>query len=190
VRNIVHFGRPFVAGWDPQRVAWWQDPGYRTPASLYTFGRSVLYPTYAGLNGLWDSLYSSVWCDGFLSGIAMGNYRPPWNYTLMSALALLSIIPTSAFLVGLTRATRDKCLALAAACVGVFVLAVIDLYLTLPVYSTVKATYLLALTPALAVLFGAGVEAAASARLPRALICAWMATWAVVSYATFFVVAP
>jgi len=188
VRNIVHVGRPFVAGWDPQRVAWWQDPGYRTPASLYTFGRSVLYPTYAGLDGLWDSLYSSVWCDGFLSGIAMGDYRPPWNYTLVSALALLSVIPTSAILVGLIRATRDKCLAFAALCVGVFVLAVIDLYLTLPVYSTAKGTYLLGLTPCLAVLAGAGFTQIGGRAWFRSVLFTILACWAAMAYGTFFVI--
>jgi hypothetical protein len=187
VRNLVHFGRPFVAGWDPQRVAWWQDPGYRTPASLYTFGRSVLYPTYAGLDGLWDSLYSSVWCDGFLSGIAIGDYRPPWNYTLMSALALLSIIPTLAILIGLTRLTRDKCLAFAAACVAVFVLAVIDLYLTLPVYSTAKGTYLLGITPCLAVLAGAGFARIGARPWLRSIFYATLAAWAATAYCTFLI---
>jgi hypothetical protein len=187
-RNIVHFGRPFVAGWDPQRVPWWQDPGYRTPSALYSFGRSILYPTYAGLNGLWDSLYSSVWCDGFLSGIAMGDYRPPWNYTLMSALALLSVIPTSAILVGLTRLTRDKCLAFAAVCVAVFVLAVIDLYLTLPVYSTAKGTYLLGLTPCLAVLAGAGFAGIGARPWLRSIFYAILACWAATAYGTFFII--
>jgi hypothetical protein len=105
----------------------------------------------------------------------------------MSALALLSIIPTSAFLVGLTRATRDKCLALAAACVGVFVLAVIDLYLTLPVYSTAKGTYLLGLTPCFAVLAGAGFARVGASVWLRSIFFAVLACWAAMAYGTFFV---
>jgi hypothetical protein len=182
---VIHFGRPFVAGWDPARVPWWQDPGYRTPWSFLRFGRAAIDPVYAGLNGFWDSLYSTVWADGFLSGIAMSQYRPPWNYKLMSALALLSLVPTCSLIAGLLKASRDKCLCFAAVCLAVFLLALADLYLTLPIYSTAKGTYMLGLTPCIAILVAAGADTLKSRPWKRATLYALLVAWAAAAYGAF-----
>src|SRR5439155_4815529 len=104
-----------------------------------TFGHCLVDPVYAGLAGVWDSLYSTLWADGMLSGSVLWDTRPPWNYTLMSACAILSIPPTIALCVGLIRAAWDKCLRFAAIFLGVFLLTLLHLYLTLPVYTTAKA---------------------------------------------------
>jgi hypothetical protein len=189
LRNLLAFGRPFIAGWDPRGMPWWQDPGYRTVGFFFTFGQSILHPVYAGLNGFWDSVYSTVWTDGFLSGIAMSDFRPPWNYSLMTALSLLSLFPTAAVIVGMLRAPRDKCLCFAAACVVLFLLALADLYLTLPVYSTAKGTYLLGLTPCIAVLCAAGSESIVRLNWLRATAYACLTAWAAVAFGTFLVVA-
>jgi hypothetical protein len=85
----------------------------------------------------------------------------------MSALMLLSLVPTAGIVIGAIRGLRDRCLRFATVCLGIYLLASGDLYLVVPVYSTAKATYLLGLTPVLAVLFAAGVARAVSRRAGR-----------------------
>src|SRR6185503_5955718 len=44
-RNWIHFGKPFVGGWDAAiGVRWWQDPSYRVPEQLFRFGFSLHTP--------------------------------------------------------------------------------------------------------------------------------------------------
>ena len=82
-RNWIRFGKPLVGGWDPARgIQWWQDPGYRTPWQMISFGRSLFSPLHAGFYSLWDGFFASLWLDGNLSGM---DSPPPWNMTLMLA---------------------------------------------------------------------------------------------------------
>jgi hypothetical protein len=187
-RNLIAFGKPFVAGWDPGRLPWWQDPGYRSIGSMTRFGRTFVDPVYAGLNGFWDALYSTFWADGFLSGIAKESAKPPWNYTLMSAGIVLFLLPSLAMIVGFVRAWRDPILRIAAVLAAVHLLALADLYFQVPVYSTVKATYLLALVPAVAILFAAGIEPMMRWRTARTVVFAYTMVCTITSYATYFVV--
>jgi hypothetical protein len=187
VRNVIHFGTPFVAGWDPSRVPWWQDPGFRTLGSFYRFGSVFTDPLYAGTRSFWDALYSTFWADGFMSGMITLDSGPPWNYTLMSAAICLAVVPTLAILSGIIRGWRNRCVRFGILCCASFVAALLDLYLTLPVYSTAKATYLLGLTPAFAILVAAGVAPLLCNRFVRSILFGLLTAWAVFSYAAFFV---
>ena len=76
----------------------------------------------------------------------------------------------------------------AVAAIFIYLAAIIDLYVRLPVYSTAKATYTLGLLPCYAVLAAAGAAPLLRFRLPRAILFSALACWAVAAYAAYFIV--
>ncbi len=191
LRNWVELGKPLIGGWDPSRqIVWWQDPGYRVPWQLVTFGKALTDPIYAGFYGFWDSIYSTFWLDGFLSSIRIEEAVPPWNYSLMISGAWLALLPTAGmvigFLVALGRPYKIGQL-FSAGCVGLFLAALLHLYLMVPIFSTAKATYTLGLIPCYAVLMSAGLRLIIGNPFSRALVYAFLACWAVASYLAYFV---
>jgi tetratricopeptide (TPR) repeat protein len=52
------------------------------------------------LYGFGDGIYSTMWGDSFYGGISSWENRPAWNYTLMAAGFLLSLLPTLIILTG------------------------------------------------------------------------------------------
>jgi hypothetical protein len=186
-RNWLLLGSPFVGGWSDDRgIDWWQDPGYQQIGDYVRFGRALFYPFYASLAGFWDGLYSTFWLDGQLGSMVDYEARPPWNYTFMLSLAWLSL-PFGGIMLLSARSLRNPILWFSWCCVGSYLLAMLVLHLLVPHYSPLKATYMLGLLPCLCVLFAAGLERL-SAPWRRTAIC-WLATWAVASYAAFFVIA-
>jgi len=182
-RNWFLYGAPFVGGWDPARgIRWWQDPGYRTAGDFLRFGAALARPFYAGLNGFWDALYSTFWCDGWQSGAPSLEWLPPRPPLWQAAGAWWGLIPTALIALGARRALARRDAASGAALAGIFlgVLALARLFLAVPIYSTVKATYLLGLAPLFALLLADGLDALDG--LPRA--AAWAATcaWAAAAY--------
>lgn len=194
-RNWVEIGRPFVGGWEPRGVwVWWQDPGYRTPGQFLRFGEALLYPVYASLVGLWDSLWATFWADGLLSGIPSFDLRPPWNYDFMLVAGLLAMLPATGILLGVfgslaapTRSLRDGRL-FAVCCLGIYLAAVLFIYLKVPIYSTAKATYTAGLTPCYAVLAAAGLSPLLRLPVARAVVWGWIACWGMTAYLAFFAV--
>jgi hypothetical protein len=63
-----------------------------------------------------------------------------------------------------------------------------DLFIGLPVYSTVKASYMSGLTPCFAILAAAGLEPVARSRPARAIVHGALAAWAASAYLAYFVV--
>jgi hypothetical protein len=193
VRNWIELGRPYVGGWDSSRgIFWWQDPGFRTREHFLTFGRSLIQPIFAARIGFWDAIYSTLWLDGFVSGIAEYEYRPPWNDPLLLVAPWLAILPTAALLLGLAatclpgqRPVRLT-LVFAAACLAIYFAAMLSLFFKLPIYSTAKATYTLGLIPCYALLAAAGFTMLLHNRVLRAFVYAWMTCWAVCSYLAYF----
>jgi 4-amino-4-deoxy-L-arabinose transferase-like glycosyltransferase len=92
LRNWIELGTPFLGGW--QSASWWQDPGYRTTHDFLSFGVSLTHPIYSGIYSFWDSIYSTFWLDGFLSGTLP---PPPWNYNFMLSGALFSLLRVRRF---------------------------------------------------------------------------------------------
>ena len=193
--NLIRFGTP-IANMFAVGSSWWQEPGCRTLAQLTRFGAALAHPVYAGVNGFWDSLYSTLWTDGYLSGIADPNALPPWNYPYMLASGLLALVPTLGIAAGLlrlragARGEKDEGLRFAAACVLLYLAAILFVYLRLPVYSAGKASYMLGATPCLALLAASGLDSLSPRRAVRAALYAALACWAVSVYAAYFVVAP
>lgn len=190
LRNWAVTGRVFIGGWDGARgIAWWQDPGYRTPGQLYAFGESLFYPVYASLFGFWDSIYSSFWMDGFLSA----HYGAPWNFPFMLSSAWLSLLPSAAILIGGVAAFRRReepvrrMLLFSVSCVWLYLAAIFYLFLAVPVLGSAKATYALGLIPCFALLAAGGFEVLTRMRYLRAAVHGLFACWALAAYAAYWV---
>lgn len=191
-RNQLRLGTPLVAaGGD---VQWWQDPGYRTLNQFYSFGESLRRPIASGSTGLWDSLYSTCWLDGSLSAAIHYKDRPPWNYRFVLAGAWLAMAPMALMLLGgirvLLRPHRSSATGtlFALACLATYVCAIAYLYLTVPAYSVGKATYLLGLTPCMALLAAVGAQSLSRWRFVQAAAFAALACCSVSAYAAYFIV--
>ena len=195
VLNAARYGSP-VAGLFASGYAWWQEPGCRTAAQLAGFGAALAHPVYAGVHGLWDSLYSTLWLDGYLSGAADPRLAPPWNYSFLLASAPLALVPTAAILAGFARLRarpkddKDEALLFCAGVVALYLAAIAVVWLRLPVYSAGKASYMLGATPCLALLAASGIDALGARRGLRAGLYAALACWALAVYAAYFVIAP
>jgi len=192
--NYIELGRFFIGGWEAERgFVWWQDPGYRTLKQFFSFGAALFYPIYAGANGIWDSLYSTLWLDGFLSHLALFNYRPPWNYDFMLSIVWLSILPTAAIIMGIVKtltAPPEKLrisLLYVVSCIFVYIGAILYLYLSVPIYSAGKATYMLGLLPCLTVLCAEGLDILTRWSILRAAVYGVIGCWAGTSYMAYFV---
>lgn len=195
LRNWIEIGRPFAGGWDITRgVEWWQDPGYRTSSQLFTFGRSLLFPIHSSYTGFWDALYSSFWTDGYLSALNDFIWRPAWNYGFLISVALLSIIPAAGIITGAAASLLRPVKSLrsgelfALSCVAVYLAALLYLFIKVPIYSTVKATYTLGLIPCYAVLCAAGFRMSMGSSLARAFVFGSVAAWAVSAYLAYFII--
>jgi hypothetical protein len=131
--------------------------------------------------------------DGYLSGMGEFNARPPWNESWMLAVGWLSVVPLAAMLFGLVAAARNsdeyvrRSLRFAAACIGVYLAAMLLLFLELPVASTAKASYTLGLVPCYVLLAVGGLEILTRWFWLRAVVFAGIGCWAVFSYTAYFV---
>jgi hypothetical protein len=193
VRNQVVLGAPYVGGWDPSRgAAWIQDPGYRTPSDLLTFGAALDRPIYDVFTGLWDALYATFWLDGFLGSSAFAPAAPPWHYGYAVACALLALPLTAMMLAGFVRSLRrprtreQEALLFASAAVALYVGAILALYLRLPVFSTVKSSYTLGLAPCYGLLFAWGADLLPRRPAVRALLVGYLAAWLAFVFRAYF----
>jgi hypothetical protein len=194
VRNVQRFGKPFVGGWDPVTgIQWWQDPGYRTPSQLTSFGQSLLHPIHSGFYSIWDGLFSTLWLDGNLSSMGTWETRPPWNETLLLAAPWPGLLLTIAIAAGILRSIRCRdvglrhALQIAGSGLLIYLAAIFVLFLEVPAFSQSKASYTLGLTPAYAVLCVAGLELLPRHRLIRSAMIAFVISWSAAVFCTYFV---
>jgi hypothetical protein len=185
-RNWWFFGTPLVANWDLPGAdqVWWQQPGFHTPAYYARFGEALVHPYLSGFHSFWDSIYSTLWGDGFVAGRARASDRHGfWNYDFMSmgywvalpATALLVAGGVEASRIALRGGRRGLAFAFLVGCVWVVALGFAYLTLRLPFFAQAKATYALLLTGPLAVFFAlaAGRLDALLARWLPARACFW-----------------
>ncbi len=174
-------------------VEWWQEPGYRTVEQFYFFGKSVFYPIYANVIGFWDSLYSTFWLDGSLSGIASYQFRPPWNYDFLLAGAFFAIVPSFAIMLGLIASFRKplaperRIIFFSALCALIYIASLAYRFLTIPMYSVAKATYMISILPCFAILCGAGFRILTKNLFLKCLCYGLIACFAVAAYSAYFV---
>jgi 4-amino-4-deoxy-L-arabinose transferase-like glycosyltransferase len=193
LRNWIAMGTPYIGGWDPARGgAWNQDPGYRVPEDILTFGEALRYPIYAGLSSLWDGIYSSFWLDGYLGSATWYLGAPPWNYAFAVACALLAVPLTAAGAAGALRSLRiprdatQEVVLFSATAVALYLGALFSLFLALPVYSTVKASYTMGLAPCYGVLFAWGFDLLPRRRAVHAAVAGYLTAWFVFVFRAYF----
>jgi len=203
-RNLAEFGRPVVGNWDlpsPDQV-WWSAPGFHTPQYYLRFGEVLVHPFYSGFVSFWDSLYSTLWGDGFVAGRAGVRVRHlAWNYELMAASYVLALPATVLLGFGFLRcalaALREReaerravfgLLVLVCATMG---FGLFYVTLVLPYHGQARASYALAITPVLALFFAwgfVGVDRWLARRgwtAVRVLLFAWWGALLGVLYLSF-----
>ena len=190
IRNMIHLGKPFAGNWEPGAADWWQFPSYRVLEHLYRFGESLVYPGFS-IGSFWDSFYSTMWMDGFFSGVPDPalNY---WNHDLMLSGPWLAILPSLGIVIGIAaslkyREAANAGLLLLALCVALYFGALIDFYLKVPFYSAAKATYTSGITVCYALLGALGLGALSRWLWVRAVVNGWISSWAVYAYGAYFI---
>jgi len=191
LRNWIELGKPFVGGWESSR--WWQDPGYRTVEDFISFGVSLFHPIYAAIYSFWDSIYSTFWLDGSLSGISSYDYRPPWNYNFMLSSGFFALIPTAGILIGILRIISRPVKSLQNGqlfpvyVICIYLVAMLYLFLSVPFYCTAQARYTLGLMPCYVVVCAVGLDVLTRSIYGRALVNAFLSCWAISVYLSYLV---
>ena len=106
LRNYLILGDPFVWNLDvPGAPTWWLRPGFHTSAWYLSFGESLSHPYFAGYNSFWDGLYSTLWGDGLVGGMAQIETRHGlWNDDFQSLVYPLALPAHRATRAGLLQA--------------------------------------------------------------------------------------
>jgi len=196
--RVSKFGSPLVGGWDPATgFFWWQDDGYRTVSYFLRFGESLIRPLFSVTASFPNGLYSTLWGDGLCSGVSDLMLRPPWNYDLMCAGYLLSLLPTVLLLIGavtasaqLFRSLRSDVFIMVGLCL-VLAMALVYFNLKVPCYASVKAFYgLCALIP-LGFFFATGCNVVTGrCKVLQFSIGVLLTVWAMNSFASFWIYNP
>lgn len=191
VRNRLATGVFVTSGWDPTRgFDFWQDPGWRTPRDLLTFGWSLRAPVYSAPAGFWDSLWSTWWLDGFWGGTLVEAFSPRWNLPFVAAGAWLAFLPAAAALRGAAAALEDgpraRVLRFSAAVLALYGLALLGVFLRHPFFSSAKASYALGAVPAFVALALEGLDRFLAPSRTRAAVLAAWGVWAACAYAAYF----
>jgi hypothetical protein len=171
VRNASTFGTPFQLSRDFPLVASVerdQQPGVRHFADFLRFPLAVFENpdprSPALLDSVWGTTYANVWADVFReSDVARSLTAHPSS----GPMALLGLGPTALFLLGAGLAFRDArqgrrradyevLLVMSGVCLAVFVLFA----WRVPIWSALKASYLLGLSLPFGVFLARGLEAA------------------------------
>lgn len=199
IRNMIHLGTPAVMGWDAQ-FAWWQFPGYRANSHLLSFGITLVNPIYAGATSFWDSLYSSLWADGWNSGVI--SLPSVWNFPLQRAAVWLALPLTVFMFAGLTApitqmltqsknqdSFQNRALLLAVTLVLIYTAAIFHHFILFPAYSSAKSSYYIAILPCLIILILRGLDMfeARFGETPARCAHVFIVLWAIYSYSAFWV---
>ena len=199
IRNYYEFGNFIFTNtsyWGNSigSFQWWQDPGYRTLNQLMFSSQALFHPIYSGLFSFWDSLYSSFWTDGWVSGRILYRQCPPWNYDFMLSSIWLSLFPCVAILFGMmnifkvsTDERRDS-IFFSTLCVFILFAALIYQFLLAPVYTAVKGQYLLGILPCFAVLSASGIDLINNKiKIFKLFVLGILICWVISVYVGYFV---
>ena len=196
--RVSHYGSPLVGSSDPVTGAfWWQDDGYHTMSYFARFGESLVRPLFSATASFFDGLYSTLWGDGLCSGVSDLSIRPPWNYNLMCAGYLLSLLPTLLLLVGvmtslwqLFREPRSDIFIFVGFSLAV-AMGLVYYNLKIPCYGSAKAFYGLSALVPLGFFAAVGWNVVTDGRKWRQLTIAILLTvWAMNSFGSFWIDDP
>lgn len=195
VRLARGMGTFVIGGWDPAiGLAWWQEDGYRVARYFTRFGEALARPFFSASGSFADGIYSTLWGDGLCAGVPALQSRVPWNYELMSAGYLLSLIPMMLITVGaaiaVVRWLRGGGLPefVLAGLASATLCGLILINLRVPSYASVKAFYGLAALSSLA--FFAAIGWRVMTRDRRTLqfaLTAILLAWAMNSFASLWI---
>jgi hypothetical protein len=192
LRNWRLFGDPLVWNLDvPGAATWWMRPGFHTPEWYLNFGEALSHPTFAGYTSFWDGIYSTLWGDGLVAGMARVSTRHGlWNddfqlLTYPLALPVTLVIAVGAMLLWRNSfagesISRRLVLSMHTSVLFGLAFSLLWISLRLPFYAQAKAFYLLCGVLPLALASAEGL--AATFRWPatstslwrRALHCGWV----------------
>jgi tetratricopeptide (TPR) repeat protein len=189
------FGNPVIGNWDPRlSFAWWQDPGCHTGRWYGRFGEVLICPLFSSLTGFADGVYSTLWGDGLCSGSAVMSFRPQWNYDLMNAGYLLSILGTALLVAGAivlwVRLIRQPAVEwfLILGLLIVFVAGIGLMTLRVASYAQVKAFYALPVLFPLCAVAAVGWDfMVKKSALLRSLFGVGLLAWAVTVYSAYWI---
>jgi tetratricopeptide (TPR) repeat protein len=196
--RVSQYGSTLVGGSDPVNgVFWWQDDGYHTLSYFARFGESLGRPLFSVTASFFDGLYSTLWGDGLCSGVSNLSVRPPWNYNLMCAGYLLSLLPALLLLVGvitslwqLFREPRFDIFIFVGFSLAV-AMALVYYNLKVPCYGSAKAFYGLSALVPLGFFAAVGWNVVTDGRKWRQLpIAILLAVWAMNSFGSFWIYDP
>lgn len=188
-RNWTLFGDPLVWNLDvPGAATWWMRPGFHTSAWYLDFGESLSHPLFAGYASFWDGVYSTLWGDGLVAGMARASTRHEfWNHPFQGLTYLLALPVTGVMAAGAIRLWqrslvdpslgRRLVLSMHTAVLFGLAFSLLLISLRLPFYAQAKAFYLLCAVLPLALASAEGLGGAArwlgrsSGPWPRALRC-------------------
>ncbi len=194
-RVWAHFGRPIVWNWESDAGSpYWQDPGFQTGAYYFRFGQVLVSPLFSAFHSFGDGIYSTLWGDGLVSGMANPAFRPPWNYDMMNAGYLLAIGISILFLAGFVLTVFNLIRQPAAewflvSCLAVsFSIGIFYMSLSLPSYSLAKAIYAFpALVPFSALVAVGWNWLGQKHRAVRTVLWVVLLVWAMTVYAAFWI---
>ena len=196
--RVSRYGSPLVGGSDPVTgVSWWQDDGYHTISYFARFGEKRVHPLFSATASFFDGLYSTLWGDGLCSGVSDLTVRPPWNYNLMCAGYLLSLLPTLLLLVGaitssweLFREPRSDIFIFVGLCLAV-AMALVYYNLRVPCYGSAKAFYGMSALVPLGFFAAVGWNLVTDGKKWRQLpVAILLAVWAMNSFGSFWIYDP
>ena len=190
IRNWIKLGKPFVGGWESGYVNWWQDPGYRTIESFTRFGQSLIYPVFSHVQGFWDSIYSTMWMDATMLSKIYYQGFPPWNYDFMIAGAWLAAPVALAIIIGVIKSspeTNRRVHDIARISLALYFITLLYLFLSLPIYSTAKATYTLGLLPFYGIFAVLGFQPFLVNRWLKGAVYGWITCFGVFAYCSYFI---
>jgi tetratricopeptide (TPR) repeat protein len=186
-RNVAAFGTPFQLSRDFPLVAQVeaeQTPGVRRIADYLRFPAEVFSdprPQHPALQGsVWGTVYAAVWADIFRESDVE---RATVSHASAGLLTVLGLLPTALFAGGAALAVADvrrgrrrgvyvPLLVHAAVVLGSFAVFA----WRVPIWSALKASYLLGLSLPFGVFLARAAEQLAGApRGARALVAAWLA---------------
>lgn len=191
-RGWIHTGTLAVPS--SQTSDWWQAPGFRTAGYYMGFGQSLISPLFSGFHSFADGIYSTFWSDGLISGTSQILYRPPWNYDLLKAAILFSLVPMIVAVGGLALTSRqffrDQKLEWFVIPMFLFSYLAALVYLTIsaPWLAEVKAFYAFPIITPFCALIAAGWNWLAQRnRALQPMLWAGLLLWAVTTYMSFWI---
>jgi 4-amino-4-deoxy-L-arabinose transferase-like glycosyltransferase len=195
-RVWARFGKPIVVNQGDTELwhGWWQDPGFRTSAFYSGFGRALVSPSFSAFHSFADGMYSTLWGDSLVSGMADSIFQPPWNYALMGVgywislgVSLLLIIGTTLTLARLIGQIRAEWF-LILGTVIIFGLGLFWNSLQGPYFCTVKAFYAFPALLPFCALVAVGFEWLRQRhRAVGTAVWVLLLVWSMTAYASFWV---